>query len=644
MLVADSRYRGNAPLTYSFDGTLPDLSVVTVPLRQRMVTGFILRKTTKPGFAVKPIKTILSRQPLPAHCLKLAQWLVDYYACSFGEALRQFAQSQPTVRRKDGSNEQSVAESPALQLELGTTLTKDQAKALKTIRAGAGTTFLLHGDTGTGKTRVYIELAQETLAAGRSVILLTPEIALTSQLAAAVEQQLHNPTYVVHSQLTAASRKKIWLAILESKVPVVIIGPRSALFSPVSNLGLVVVDEAHEPSYKQEHSPRYQTIRVASQLGSLTGAKVVLGTATPLITDYYLAGERQAVAEMRQMAVGRKHTEVETRIIDLKDRTNFPTDPYLSKPLLEVIRKTLNAKKQVMLYLNRRGSARLILCTNCGWQLLCPNCDVPLIYHADSHDARCHICAYSTAPPVACPECQSPDIIYRSIGTKALTEAVAKLFPEYRVQRFDSDNVAGERVNEVYERLRAGEVDILIGTQLLAKGFDLPRLGLVGIIAAETSLALPDYTAEERSFQLLYQVIGRVGRGHAKGQVIIQSYNPGSVVLQAAVERDWQLFYKRSLEQRQQFRFPPYSYLLKLTCRRATPVGAKGAAEKARKQLLAQKLQVEILGPTPSFYARRGRYYYYQLVIKSKQRSDLLKLSKIMPPDWTIDLDPADLL
>jgi primosomal protein N' (replication factor Y) len=347
---------------------------------------------------------------------------------------------------------------------------------------------------------------------------------------------------------------------------------------------------------------------------------------------------------MRQLAVGQKHAQVITEVVDQKDRSHFPLSPYLSKRLIDEIKTTLSVKKQVMLYLNRRGSARLILCQNCGWQLLCPNCDIPLIYHGDSHEVRCHICGYSNRPPMVCPECSNPDIIYRSIGTKALVEAVAKLFPEYRLQRFDSDNIAGERVNEVYSRLHKGEVDILIGTQLLAKGFDLPKLELVGIISAETSLALPDYTAEERAFQLLYQVIGRVGRGHSKGKVIVQSYEPDSVVLQAAISRNWDRFYKHTLEHRRQFRFPPFSYLLKLVCRRATLKGAQNAAEKLKKQLQAQKLPVEIIGPAPSFYARRGRYYYYQVVAKSKKRDHLVRLAHEVPADWTIDLDPSDLL
>ena len=642
VLLADSKFHSDKPLTYCSEDKLAVGNVVTVPLRARMVTGFVRGEVKKPAFAAKPVKTLLSSQPLPAHCLELAKWLEDYYVCTPSEALRQFAPSKPTIRRS--SHEEAEVESGPLQLEMDKPLTADQKKALAFIRKNAGTTTLLHGGTGTGKTRVYLELAQETIKNKQSVILLTPEIALTSQLAAAVEQQLPSPAYVLHSQLTEAQRKRIWLAILESSEPVVIIGPRSALFSPVKNLGLIVLDEAHEPAYKQDSSPRYHASRVASQLGGLTGAKVVLGTATPLVADYYLAKQRGAIACMTHMAVSTASSEVKTETIDLKDRQNFSKNPFLSNQLIDAITTTLSAKKQIMLYLNRRGTARLILCKNCGWQLLCPNCDIPLVYHADRHEVRCHTCGYSTTPPVACPQCANPDIIYRSMGTKALLENTAKLFPQFRVARFDSDNVVGERVHETYGKLKAGEIDILVGTQLLAKGFDLPKLGLVGVIAADSSMGLPDYTSEERTFQLLYQVMGRVGRGHGKGQVVVQTYEPDSVILRSAIERDYDSFYKYLIKERQDFRFPPFSYLLQLSCRRSSVTGALKAAETLKKQLASHGLPVEIIGPTPSFYARRGDLYSYQLVLKSKDRQHLVELARAVPANWTINLDPSNLL
>jgi primosomal protein N' (replication factor Y) len=644
VLLADSKYRAGAPLTYSSEQPLPLMSVVTVPLRARLATGFIINETGRPGFAVKPVKALLSDKPLPHYCLELAEWVSKYYASSLGEALRQYAPSKPAVRQIKTASLAALDDVGVVQLEIQAPLTAEQQRAIKEIKGNPSTTVLLHGETGSGKTRVYLELARETLAAGKSVIMLTPEISLTTQLAAAAKTYLDKQPLVIHSGLTAAKRKQIWLKILESGEPQVIVGPRSALFAPLPSIGLIVVDEAHEPAYKQEQSPRYSALRVASQLGALTGAKVIYGTATPLVSDYFLADERQAIVRMTQMALGGDPEDVKIEIIDLKDRSNFGSNYYLSKKLIEDINSKLSGNKQVMLYLNRRGSARVILCTNCGWQDLCPNCDVSLVYHADEHLARCHICGFAHVPPAACPSCGNPDIVYKSIGTKALTDQVEKLFPDRVVKRFDSDNAPSEQLNEIYGELLAGKVDILVGTQLLAKGLDLPRLGLVGIISAESSSTLPDYTAEERTFQLLYQVIGRVGRGHAKGQVVVQTYEPDSIVIQTAVKRDYAKFYEHSLRERQAFRFPPFSYLMKLVIRRATVKGAQTASERLKDELTAAGLPVEIIGPTPAFYARRGKNYYYQLVAKSKDRDHLMELIKIVPSDWQIDLDPADLL
>ncbi|MEX2006779.1 MAG: primosomal protein N' [Candidatus Saccharimonadales bacterium] len=638
VLIADGRYHGDLPLTYSFDTQLKPFNIVTVPLRQRLVSGFVFKEVKKPDFPIKSIKNLLSDQPLPTHCLDLARWLSSYYSSSLGEALRQFAPARAAVKTAPAYKLKSWD----LQADLEAKLAPDQQKALAQIAKNKSQTILLHGETASGKTRIYLELAKQTLKKGKGVLLLTPEISLTAQLVDNVKKQLSGPVIVVHSQLSVAERQKLWLAILEAKEPVTVVGPRSALFYPVSNLGLIVLDEAHEPAYKQDQSPYYSALRVASYLGNLCQAKVVLGSATPQVNDYYLAKQNKAVIKMGRLA--RATNPVATDVIDLKSRQNFTKHPHLSNQLIDAINATLSAKKQIMLYLNRRGSARIILCNSCGWQASCPNCDVGLVYHADEHRIRCHICGHNETLPIACPKCRNPDVLYKSVGTKAIADDLSRLFPQSHISRFDSDNVRGERLNELFDEIRSGSIDILVGTQLLAKGLDLPKLSLVGILSAETSLSLPDYTAEERAFQLLYQVMGRVGRGHGQGQIIIQSYQPESLVIKAAVNRDFELFYQKTLATRQQFRFPPYSYLLQLTCKRSSAAAAKAAAGKLKTNLSALNLPVEIVGPTPSFYGRRGMKYYYQLVVKSKNRGDLLKLAQATPPDWRVNLDPIDLL
>jgi len=640
VLIADGHYHGSTPLTYAYDGSLATLSVVSVTLRQRPATGFVLAEVAKPEFTTKPIKALLSDKPLPYHCLGLAQWLQDYYCSTAGEALRQFAPAATAQKRRDSQPE---IPAPDLQLETSAPLTANQTEAIRAIQDSPSTTIMLHGDTGSGKTRVYMELARSVLAKGRSAIILTPEISLTAQMALIAKHYLSAPIFVLHSQLSVAARKKIWFEILESAEPVVVIGPRSALFSPVESIGLIVLDEVHEPAYKQEQSPRYQAARVASQLGVLTGAKVVLGTATPPIGDYYLASEKSAVVRMDQAAIT-SSASVSTTIVDLKERAEFSRNPFLSNQLIDDLKEALEAKKQALIYLNRRGSARLILCSKCSWHYFCPNCDIPLTYHGDEHLARCHTCGFAKTPPMACPKCNNPEIIYKSIGTKALIDMLERLFPQARIRRFDGDNLVGEHLNELYTEVKNGKIDILVGTQLIAKGLDLPNLQLVGVVAAEASLAIPDYTAEERTFQLLYQVIGRVGRGHGDGKIVIQSYDPNNIVIQSAADRNWGRFYKHALLERRQFRFPPFSHLLQLSCRRTTSAGAQKAAEKLKSELIKAGLAVEIIGPTPPFYARRGKYHYCQIVVKSKQRDHLVKLARLAPADWQINLDPNDLL
>jgi primosomal protein N' (replication factor Y) len=637
--IADSRYRGNESLTYSFEGDLPINSVVSVPLRSVLSTGFIAAKVDCPKFAVKPIKAALSSAPLPDHCLKLAVWLQGYYARSFGEALRLFAPSVASVRSIKKPLDHPVQENLSLDAEL----TKQQIQAIKDVNNSATQTVLLHGDTGSGKTRVYLELAKPILEAGKSVVILTPEIALTTQLEHMIKSKLANKIYLLHSELTQSERKKTWFAILESKEPIIVLGPRSALFAPVPSLGLIVVDEAHEPAYKQEQSPRFHAIRVASALGNIAKAKVVLGSATPSVNDYYLASQKKAIVEMKLQARSNQLAQLSTEVIDLRNKKAFSKNRYVSDKLITAINEALRNKRQSLIYYNRRGSARLILCDNCGWQYLCPNCDVPVIYHADQEIVRCHICGFSDDTPKACPVCNNPDVIYTSIGTKALYEIVKKLFPAARVARFDSDNVLGERLNESYDKVHKGDIDILVGTQLLAKGLDLPLLDVVGVVSAETSLTLPDYTAEERTFQLLYQAMGRVGR-HGPGKVLIQSYEPESPIILASANRDYQAFYKRVISERKQFKFPPYSYLMKFTCKRATLASAQKASEEFKANLARKGLPIEIIGPTPSFYARRGNSYYYQIVLKSKDRDVLVELAKKTPSGWTFDLDPVNLI
>lgn len=642
--IADGAYQANTALTYAHHAKLAVGMVVTVPLRNRSVTGFIARVVSEPSFTAKAIHTVVSETPLPMHSLPLAEWVADYWAANLGDVLKQFGPSQTMKRVNTTANDVVSSQASFADFD-GTKLTRLQQDAIHKIRTCTQHTLLLHGVTGAGKTRVYLELAREQINTGKSVLLLTPEIALTTQLAQMSTKFLGVEPVVFHSNLSISTRKKLWLKLLQSDDAEVIIGPRSALFLPVHNLGLVVVDEAHEGAYKQEQVPRYNALRVASKLAALTGAKTILGSATPSVTDYFVANQKQAVVSMNKTA-RRTEDTMSVDIVDSRRRELFNTHPYISQPLLSALKTCLKEGRQSLLFLNRRGTARLIACEKCGWQLICPHCDIPLTYHGDTHMGMCHSCGYSSSPPTSCPDCGSNNVIYKGIGTKALELAIAKLFPQARIVRFDSDNTAEDRLEKRYDEIASGAIDIIIGTQLVAKGLDLPKLGLVGVIVADSGLWMPDYTADERTFQLLSQVIGRVGRGHGSSTVVVQTYQPESPLIVAAINRDWDTFYEAIITERQTYRFPPFSYLLKLVCRRKTEAGAQKAASQFYAQLIAQTQthKVEVIGPMPSFREKRGQYYYWQIVCKSKNRQALQAIAQKLPNNWSADLDPSTLL
>jgi primosomal protein N' (replication factor Y) len=425
----------------------------------------------------------------------------------------------------------------------------------------------------------------------------------------------------------------------------VVVGPRSALFSPIQKLGLIILDEAHEAAYKQEQSPQYQTGRVAAYLAGLTRSSLVLGSATPSISDYFLAEQKKKpIINLTKLAQKEPEIPTKVEIIDRKEHSLFSRSTTFSQPLLKAIETALSKGEQTLLYLNRRGTARMVMCENCGWQATCPHCDLPLTYHGDNHQLRCHSCSYRTESPSSCPACKHPTVMFKTAGTKAVVNEIERLFPNAKVARFDTDNSKSERFEQHYEDVRAGKVDILVGTQLLAKGLDLPKLSTLGIILADTSLYLPDFTAQERTFQLVNQVLGRIGRGHVAGHAIIQTYHPDHPALNAAISGDYQTFYRAELASRRQFLFPPFCYLLKLSVRRASIKSTEEAAEKLKDDIRRQGRHVRVEGPAPSFYERFQNKYQWQLVIKATDRSELLKIIADLPANCAYDIDPMDLL
>jgi primosomal protein N' (replication factor Y) len=638
--VRSARYHGKEPLTYSSATKLAAGQIVQVEMQKELILGFVSGPSAEPRFKTKPIAQVYDLPPIPQHLIRLVGWLQQYYPAPLGILTQQLMVANLPASKLD---EPEAKELPKPDLSQLPPLTDEQAAAIEAMTERD--TYVLHGKTGSGKTRLYMELAAQSIGDGRSAIILTPEISLTTQLANNFKAVFGERVVVMHSNQAPAERRNAWLRCLRATEPLIVIGPRSALFTPLQKPGLIVLDESHESAYKQEQAPQYQTGRVASYLSQVTRSTLVLGSATPSVTDYFLAQQKgKPIIGLNELAQKGDHPPVKITIIDRKEHELFNRSPFMSLAMIKAVEGSLKRGEQSLLYLNRRGTARLVRCENCGWQATCPHCDVPLTYHGDKHELRCHSCDHKQKAPVTCPSCGHPNILYKTAGTKAIVQEVQRLFPEARVARFDTDNSKAERFEQHYENVKDGNVDILVGTQMLAKGLDLPRLSTLGIILADTSLYMPDFSAQERTFQLISQVLGRIGRGHVAGRAIIQTYHPDHPVIQQAIDGDYQAFYKAELESRRLFLFPPYCYLLKLTVRRSSAKAAETAAEKLKHEIATSGYKVRVEGPAPSFYERFQNKFQWQLVIKTKDRDELLKIIANLPTNTSYDIDPLDLL
>ena len=617
--------------------------IVEIPLGKNKTYGIISKKVSSVNFKTKPITRIIYNQPLPAHILKSIFWLSAYYDVPLPQAAKTFLPQGIGKNRRKLSEEKKDAKKSATSNTIP--LNAAQKRALGELKNIKTNTRLLFGVTGSGKTNIYLELTKETLASGRSVILLVPEIALTSQLVQIFEKTFGKQISLIHSSRTEAERHKIWEKILSSNASQVVIGARSALLSPVQNLGLIIIDEAHEEAYFQENTPRYSALRLASFMASTTNIPCILGTATPLVSDFYLAKSKNALVTLSEKAKTSAKTP-DIKIIDLKDSSHFTRNRYFSNELLDSIARNLNSNRQTLIFHNRRGSASITICEKCGWQALCPNCLLPLTLHADSYKLICHTCGYKTKVPVSCPECKNPNIIHKGFGTKLLETEIKKLFKDAKVARFDADNKKSETLNENYDRVKDGEFDIIIGTQTLAKGLDLPLLATVGVVQADSGLSLPDFSAEEKTFHLLSQVLGRIGRGHIDtAEAFVQTYQPESEVIKAGVKSDYLAFYDYILKRRKVAHFPPFYYLAKLSITYKTEAACVKNINVYHRAI-KNSSKIFASAPTPAFHEHTTSGYTWQLVLRAKSRNDLLSLIKSLPknPHLHLSIDPPSLL
>lgn len=639
VLVASASYHGSEPLTYAWAEALSVGTLVNVHLKNESVLGIIIKEVQKPRFTVKPIERVVQTPGIPNELLDLHRWMESYYPAPMGSITELF--TPPAFLKKQEKAQISAYQQRKILLPQP--LTDDQARAFTIISQDLQPT-LIHGDTGTGKTRIYLEAVMKALKMGKSALVLTPEISLTPQLVNTFLQHISEPVELVHSGMSSSERRKAWQRVASSTTPQVLIGPRSAIFYPVRNLGMVIVDECHDSAYKQEQSPKYHATRTAAKLAELHKAKYILGSATPSVVDYYLFQQKKLpIIRIQKPAIQNKFSS-QCAVVDIKDRTLFSRSQWLSDALLSAIDKALDLHKQSLVFLNRRGTSRLVLCQTCGWEALCHRCDLPMTYHHDSHVLICHTCGRSEAVPTECARCHSTDILFKSIGTKSIESELQRLYPNSRIMRFDSDLASSEKLHTQYDDVRDGAVDIIVGTQMISKGLDLPRLGVVGIVLADTSMYFPDYTAAELTFQMINQVSGRVGRGHGDSTTIVQTYSPKSPAISAAIAKDYEGFYSQEIQDRKAYYFPPYCYTLKLRCSKKTAATAEKHALLLADSLRQGQEGIRIEGASPSFAAKVNGFYRWQIVVKAPSRTSLTRIIDKLPSGWTYDLDPVNLL
>jgi primosomal protein N' (replication factor Y) len=571
-------------------------------------------------------------------------------------------------------------------------LTPAQANVWKAIRpalrASEPQVFLLHGVTGSGKTEIYLRAAQETVEQGKQAIALVPEIALTPQTVQRFAARFQDRVAIFHSQLSQGERYDEWRRIRAGEVDVVI-GPRSALLTPLPDPGLIILDEEHETAYKQEEIPgrrwvpSYHAREVAIQMAKLCGATVCLGSATPDLGSYHRAQRGEyTLFELPHRIIGhRAHLEAQrdrydlplsryrakiignsesdarymelppVQIVDLRQELYAGNRSIFSRTLQAGLQETLERGEQAILFLNRRGSATFVMCRHCGQVIECPHCQVPLTYHSQGIQLVCNRCNYRTPSPRRCPECGSRQIKYFGIGTQRVESVTRELYPDARIARWDSDAIGEVHSHEeLLDKLEAHEIDIVIGTQMLAKGLDLPLVTLVGVITADTALNLPDYRAPERTFQLLEQVAGRAGRSILGGRVIVQTYAPEHYAIEAASEHDYHAFYRQEIAFRRSLGYPPFSRLVKVTFASTDDASTAKAIEPVARQM--RKVQrrlnlgpVQILGPTSCFLSPSQGRYRWQLLLLGPD-ADLWRLLDTVPlvPGWYIDIDPVSVL
>jgi len=639
----------------------------------KSLVGYVVGVTAEtPPFATKKITQFLDDKPSISNALlQLTRWLADYYLCSWGEALAGVWPTALTAPKRASTTAATIG--PGLRAAGVTTkearsltLTPEQSLAAsqihQAIEAHRAETFLLHGITDSGKTEVYLQAIDYAISKGRQALYLLPEIAMTPPFLDQLKMRYGaDRVGLWHSGLAPGERYRIWTAAHRGDLHV-LLGARSAVFAPLPNLGVLILDEEHEPSYKQEDRPRYHTRAVALKRSHLESAVLILGSATPSLESYWQAQKgTYQLLELKERVEKRSLPRV-----TLVDRRSAPGQrgmpPIFSEKLHIALEQRLARREQALLFVNRRGFTPFLRCSGCGWVARCPRCSLTMAVHMtkvstsdrpfpspNETELVCHGCLRHEKSPVECPACKKLKLRLYGIGTQRIEREINHLFPFANVERLDSDiGRSRPELERIIHSFAEGQTDILVGTQMIAKGFDFPRVTLVGVVDADISLHLPDFRASERTFDLIAQVAGRAGRGDRHGDVVVQTHYPEHEALQCAQRHDYATFYEKEIENRAALNYPPFCHLVRLIIRASKDSAAQQAAEQLVERLEAFS-GLEILGPAPAAHLRIRGQFRYQLLIKGSEEklAPFLKMARTLrlPKAFlVVDVDPLDML
>jgi primosomal protein N' (replication factor Y) (superfamily II helicase) len=620
---------------------------VSIPYGKKEIFGVVIDLHDRtPDFQTRGVSSIVIDEiALPSHLIKTARWMAEYYHEPLRNCIDTVLMFDKKVRLKKSSSIEVSAPAPHIIFR------EEQQKAYDTIVRSLNKfkSFLLFGITGSGKTEIYLQVIAAVLQQQRQVIYLVPEIALTPQTISRIESRFPGKTSVVNSQISDGERYKAFLDCVSGEKPIVI-GSRSALFAPFPNLGLIIIDEEHDNSYKQDSSPHYHAVNTAEQMAEQLNIPLILGSATPRMEEYTKSIENNGthvLLTLESRVLDAKLPKV--HIVDMREELKKRNYSTLSDDLESALRSALERNEQSILFLNKRGIASSVVCRMCGWTAECPRCAVALTLHKELYGALsnklvCHHCDHLQEMVHQCPNCSSLYVKALGSGTERIEQDLNKIFPKARILRMDRDTTSRKGSHEkIYTEFVGHKADILIGTQMITKGWDIPNVTLVGIVSADTALHMPHFKSAEQTFSLITQVAGRAGRGEKQGLVILQTYNPEHYAILAAAEHSFNKFYKQEIEYRKQLLYPPFSQLAQLVYADVKEEKAAYKAEQLAKQLLKKleelELQAEILGPSTGLIPKLRNKWYYQILVRG-EKAVINQLLNVVPIDWKINVDP----